>query len=101
MTMTRSEYDHNRYMDNREARIEAQQAYERDYRSKGIRKPRKKRDPNRRKARDHERYLEKRDEILAYQKQYRETHREQIKERQKRWRSEQTVNKLRQIYSEL
>ena len=99
--MTQQEYDHKRYMANREARLEAQREYIRDYKQKGLRKPRKKRDPNRRKARDHERYLEKRDEILAYQKRYRETHREEIKERQKRWRMERTVKKLRQQYQEL
>ena len=95
------EYDHNRYMANREARMEAQRVYYRTYESKGLRKPRKTRDPNRRKARDHERYLEKRDEILAKQKIYRETHREEIRERHKRWRMERTVKKLRQHYSEL
>lgn len=78
MTMTRSEYDHNLYMANREARIEAQQAYERDYRSKGLRKPRKKRDPNRRKARDHERYLRQRDERLERQQAYYQANRETI-----------------------
>ena len=93
MTTTRSEYDHNRYMANREARIEAQQAYERDYRSKGIRKPRKKRDPNRRKARDHERYLEKRDEILAKQKIYRETHKAEIRERRRKRNFERIYGK--------
>ena len=72
--MTRKEYDHERYMANREARIEAQLIYNRKYLNKGLRKPRKPRDPSRRKARDHERYLEKRDEILAKQKIYRETH---------------------------
>ena len=93
MTTTRSEYDHNRYMANREARIEAQQAYERDYRSKGLRKPRKKRDPNRRKARDHERYLEKRDEILAKQKIYREMHKAEIRERRRKRNFERIYGK--------
>ena len=90
---TQQEYDHNRYMANREARIEAQQAYERDYRSKGLRKPRKKRDPNRRKARDHERYLEKRDEILAKQKIYRETHKAEIRERRRKRNYERIYGK--------
>ena len=94
--MTRSEYDHNRYMANREARIDAQQAYERDYRSKGLRKPRKKRDPNRRKARDHERYLEKRDEILAKQKIYRETHKAEIRERRRKREFERVYGKRRE-----
>ena len=93
MTTTRSEYDHNRYMANREARIEAQQAYERDYRSKGLRKPRKKRDPNRRKARDHERYMEKRDEILAKQKIYREMHKAEIRERRRKRNFERIYGK--------
>ena len=90
---TQQEYDHNRYMANREARIEAQQAYERDYRSKGLRKPRKKRDPNRRKARDHERYLEKREEILAKQKAYRETHKDEIRERRRKRNYERIYGK--------
>jgi len=90
--------DHERYMANREARIEAQRIYHRDYGSKGLRKPRKPRDPNRRKARDHERYMENREKILAYQKEYRETHREEIRERHKRWRMERTVKKIRQHY---
>lgn len=98
--MTQQEYDHNRYMAKREARLEDQRAYTQDYKKKGLRKPRKKRDPNRRKQRDHERYMENREKILAYQKQYRETHREEIRERQKRWRMERTVKKLRQHYQQ-
>ena len=93
---TQQEYDHNRDMANREDRIEAQQAYERDYRSKGLRKPRKKRDPNRRKARDHERYLEKRDEILAKQKIYRETHKAEIRERRRKREFERVYGKRRE-----
>lgn len=99
--MTQQERDHNRYMADREARIEAQREYYRAYGSKGLRKPRKPRDPNRRKARDHERYMENRDDILAKQKIYRETHREEIRERHKRWRMERTVKKLRQQYKKL
>lgn len=81
---TQQEYDHNRYMANREARIEAQRAYYRDYESKGLRKPRNTRDPNRRKKRDHERYMENREEILAKQKAYRETHKDEIRERRRK-----------------
>ena len=99
--MTQQERDHNRYMADREARIEAQRVYYRNYESKGLRKPRKPRDPNRRKARDHERYMENRDDILAKQKIYRETHREEIRERHKRWRMERTVKKIRQQYKKL
>ena len=97
--MTQKEYDHNRYMANRDAILRRQLEYDREYRAKGLRKPRKQAKP--RSIRDHERYLEKRDEILAYQKRYRETHREEIRERQKRWRMERTVKKLRQQYQEL
>jgi len=43
--MTREEqraYDHRRYLEHREARIKAAQDYLRDYKDKGLRKPRKK-----------------------------------------------------------
>jgi hypothetical protein len=76
------QYDHERYMRNREKRLVQVNEYNREYRSKGLRKPRKPRQP--RSIRDHERYMEKRDEILAKQKQYRETHKEEIKERRRR-----------------
>lgn len=75
-------YDHERYMRNREQRLAQVAEYNRDYRRKGLHKPRKPRQP--RSIRDHERYLENRDEILAKQKQYRETHKEEIKERRRR-----------------
>ena len=81
---TQQEYDHNRYMANRGARIEAQRAYYRDYESKGLRKPRNPRDPNRRKKRDPERYIENREKILAKQKAYRETHKDEIRERRRK-----------------
>lgn len=81
---TQQKYDHNRYMANREARIEAQRAYYLDYESKGLRKPRNPRDPNHRKKRDHERYMENREEILAKQKAYRETHKDEIRERRRK-----------------
>lgn len=81
--MTQQEYDHERYMKHREARIAYQRAYYRDYESKGLRKPRNPRDPNRRKKRDHERYMENREEILAKQKIYRETHKAEIKKRRR------------------
>jgi len=79
---TQQLYDHNRYMANREFRIQQSQEYQRDYYKKGLRKPRPKRQP--RAKRDHERYLEKREEILAKQKIYRETHKEQIKARRRK-----------------
>lgn len=91
--MTRKEYDHSRYMANREARLEAQLIYNREYLNKGLRKPRKPRDPSRRKARDHERYLEKRDEILAKQKIYRETHKAEIRERRRKRNFERIYGK--------
>ena len=81
---TQQEYDHNRYMANREARIAYQRAYYREYESKGLRKPINPRDPNRRKKRDHERYMENREEILAKQKAYRETHKDEIRERRRK-----------------
>jgi hypothetical protein len=74
-------YNRAYYWRNREKRLAQQKAYWRDYKSKGLRKPRK-RQP--RYIRDHERYLEKREEILAKQKQYRETHKAEIKERRRR-----------------
>ena len=89
----RQQKDHERYMANHEARIEAQRAYYRDYGSKGIRKPRNPRDPNRRKARNHERYLEKREEILAKQKIYRETHKAEIRERRRKRNFERIYGK--------
>jgi hypothetical protein len=76
------QYDHEHYMRNREKRLAQVNEYNREYRSKGLRKPRKPRQP--RSIRDHERYMEKRDEILAKQKQYRETHKAEIKERRRR-----------------
>lgn len=87
------EYDHNRYMANREARIKAQRAYYRDYESKGLRKPRNPRDPNRRKKRDHERYMENREKILAKQKAYRETHKDEIRERRRKRNYERIYGK--------
>lgn len=61
-------------------------------------RPHKQKDQERRKRMQHERYLRKRDEILAHQKLYREAHREEIRERQRQWRSDRTVEKLRAIY---
>ena len=94
--MTQQEYDQRRYLERRDERLAQQRDYDRDYRAKGLRKPRKAAKP--RSIRDHERYLEK---ILAQQKQYRETHRDEIRERHRRWRHERTVKKLREIYKEL
>ena len=97
--MTQQEYDHKRYLANRDAILQQQREYDMDYRAKGLRKPRKAAKP--RSIRDHERYLENRERILAQQKQYRETHRDEIRERHRRWRHERTVKKLREIYKEL
>lgn len=97
--MTQQEYDKRRYRERRDERLAQQRDYDRDYRAKGLRKPRKAAKP--RSIRDHERYLENRDKILAQQKQYRETHRDEIRERHRRWRHERTVAKLREIYKEL
>ena len=90
---TQQEYDHNRYIANREARIEAQRDYYQTYSKQGLRKPRKARDRNRRKEREHKRYLEKREEILAYQKQYRETHKAEIRERRRKRNFERIYGK--------
>lgn len=90
---TQQEYDHNRYIAHREARIEAHRAYYRDYVSKGLRKPRKPRDPMRRKKRDHERYIENREKILAKQKAYRETHKDEIRERRRKRNYERIYGK--------
>ena len=80
--MTRTEYDHQRYMANRESRLAQQNEYNDIYRKNGLKKPRRPRTP--RKYRDHERYLEKREEILAKQKIYRETHKDEIRERRRK-----------------
>ena len=86
--MTQQEYDHNRYMGDREARIHQSMVYRRDYASKGLRKPRTSKTPEERKARrkymEHQRYLRNREDILAKQKVYRETHKEQIRERRRK-----------------
>ena len=69
-------------MANREAILLRQREYDREYRRKGLRKPRKAATP--RSIRDHERYLEKREEILAKQKIYRDTHKDEIRERRRK-----------------
>lgn len=97
--MTQKEYDQRRYLERRDERLAQQREYDRDYRAKGLRKPRKAAKP--RSIRDHERYLENREKILAKQKIYRDTHKEEIKERHRRWRHERTVIKLREIYHKL
>ena len=81
--MNRREYDHQRYMANREARLAQQREYYQEYVLQGLRKPRKGRQPRNR-DRDHQRYLEKREEILAKQAIYRETHKEEIRERRRK-----------------
>jgi len=83
MPMTQQQiYDHERYMRHREERIAHQQEYYRDYAKKGIRKPRKKREP--RSVKDHERYLRERERILEQQRIYRETHKEEIRDRRRK-----------------
>ena len=68
------------YLRNRDKRLAQQKAYWRDYKSKGLRKPRKLQP---RSIRDHERYMEKREEILAKPKIYRETHKDEITARRR------------------
>jgi hypothetical protein len=84
-------YNRDYYWRNREKRLAQQKAYWRDYKSKGLRKPRK-RQP--RSIRDHERYMEHREEILAKQKIYRETHKDEIKAR----RRQRILNNIRNHY---
>ena len=74
------EYDHNRYMANRDAIRERRREYYWNYTKKGLKKPRQ-RTP--RSIRDHERYIENRDKILAQQKVYRDTHKQEIKYRRR------------------
>ena len=93
--MTKKEYDHNRYMANREARRKQQREYYREDRKKGLSKPRSGR--HERSTRDHERYLEKREEILAKQKIYRDTHKEEIRERRRRRNYERTYGRPYQV----
>lgn len=88
---TQQEYDHNRYMANRDARIEANRVYRKEYLYKGLRKPRKQRQP--RSIRDHERYMENREKILAKQKAYRETHKDEIRERRRKRNYERIYGK--------
>lgn len=84
--MTKKERDHLRYMAHREERIKAQQAYYRDYKKKGLRKPRKPR--QQRSDADHERYERRKEERKAYQRQYYQEHREELraKRRERVWR---------------
>lgn len=89
---TQQEYDHNRYMANRDARIEAQRAYYRDYESKGLKKPRKPY-PHRRKERQREYYLENREAILEKQRIYRETHKAEIRDRRRKRNFEKRYGK--------
>jgi hypothetical protein len=80
------------YYRNREKRLAQQKEYWRDFKSKGIRKPRKPHQP--RSVRDHERYIENREAILAKQKVYRETHKAEIKSR----RRQRILNNIRNYY---
>ena len=75
------EYDHARYLANREARIEAQRIYRRDYQKKGLRKPRKPRDDESRRAKQREYYWKHRDEILEKQRAYYAANRDRIQNR--------------------
>ena len=77
--MTREEqraYDHKRYLENREARIKAAQDYRRDYKNKGVRKPRKQGKPK--SWYDRHLYIEHQEERKAYQRAYYAAHREEI-----------------------
>lgn len=78
----RSDYDRRRYLANRDEMLARRMEYYYEYQKKGLRKPRKPRQP--RSRRDHERYMEKRDEILAMQKEYRDTHKWEIREKRRR-----------------
>ena len=92
--MTREEkraWDRAYYQRNREKRIAQVRAYNNEYLSKGLRKPRKPSQPRR--IRDHQRYLEKREEILAKQKAYREAHKAEIAERRRRRKIEKIYGK--------
>ena len=80
------------YLQNREKRLAQQKAYWRDYKSKGLKKPRK-RQP--RSIRDHERYIEHRDEILVKQKLYRDTHKDEIKAR----RRKRVIDNIKNYYA--
>ena len=87
--MTREEkraWDRAYYQRNREKRIAQVRAYNNEYLSKGLRKPRR--------IRDHQRYLEKREEILAKQKAYREAHKAEIAERRRKRKIEKIYGKL-------
>ena len=84
----RYEYDHKRYIEQREARLEAAKIYYQEYQKKGLRKPRRSPTPEERKERrrqkQHERYMMKHDEICAQQKAFREANKEIFKEKRRR-----------------
>lgn len=92
--MTQQEYDHNRYMANREAILLRQREYDREYRRKGLRKPRKAATP--RSIRDHERYMENREAILEHQRQYRDSDRDAYNARHREARKRRNLEKLRE-----
>ena len=91
--MTQQEYDHKRYLANRDAILQRQREYDREYRRKGLRKPRKAATP--RSIRDHERYMENREAILEHQRQYRESDREAYNARHREARKRRKLEKLR------
>ena len=75
------EYDHRRYLANREARLEARRIYYYTYTKNGLRKPRKKRDDELRRAKQREYYWQHREEILAKQRKYYAENRDKILDR--------------------
>ena len=92
------QYNRNYYLEHREQRLNYQRAYNRDYRSNGLHKPRQRKP---RSIRDHERYMEKRDEILENQRIYRELHRDEINARHRKRRSDEAVKRQRILYQQL
>ena len=91
--MTQQEYDHQRYLQARDERLAQQREYDREYRRKGLRKPRKAATP--RSIRDHERYIENREAILEHQRQYRESNRDAYNARHREARKRRKLEKLR------
>lgn len=89
------QYNRNYYLEHREQRLNYQRAYNRDYRSNGLHKPRQRKP---RSIRDHERYMEKHDEIREYQRTYYEANREKINARRRKRYREKIIENLRVVY---
>jgi hypothetical protein len=77
----RRQKDHERYIEHREARIKAAQDYQRDYKNKGLRKPRKQGKPK--SWYDRHLYIEHQEERKAHQRAYYAAHREEILRRRR------------------